>query len=69
MSHKLLVFLGNRLANVGSGDVEVLRLLVGVCCEIGVDYALVVLTRVFCTVIFISLPGVDEATHFPMYGV
>jgi hypothetical protein len=48
MSHRLLVFLGNKLANVGSGDVEVLRLLAGVCCTLGVDYTPADLTRVVC---------------------
>ena len=55
MSHRLLVFLGNKLAKVGYGDVELLKLFVDVCCALGVDYALVVLTGVFCALICIAM--------------
>jgi hypothetical protein len=58
MSRRLLVFLGNRLAKVGSGDVELLGLLVDVCCALSVDCAPVVLTGVLCIVICVAVPGV-----------
>ena len=59
MSHRLLVFLGNKLAKVGSGDVELLGLLVGVCCALVVDYTPVVLTRLFCMIICVAVPYVE----------
>jgi hypothetical protein len=59
MSHILLVFLGNKLANVGSGYVELLGLFVGVCCALGVDYAPVDITGVFFIVICITVRGVE----------
>jgi len=68
MSHILLIFLGNKLANVGSRDVEVFRPLVGVCCALGVDFALAILTGVFCAVICIVVVGVD-GTARPVYDV
>ena len=51
MSRIFLVFLGNIFAKFGSGDVELHALLADVCCALGVDYAPVVLTAVFFTVI------------------
>ena len=63
-----VVFLGNRLAKVGSGDVELLGLLTGVCCALGVDYALVVLTRVLCTVICVTVSGVEWIMHRLVHG-
>jgi hypothetical protein len=51
MPHIFLVFLGNIFAKFGSRDVELLGLLADVCCALGVDYAPVVLTGVFFTVI------------------
>jgi hypothetical protein len=61
MSHRLLVFLGNKLANVGSRDVELLGLLVGVCCALGVDCAPVDLTGVVCVVICVAV--VEGTVH------
>jgi hypothetical protein len=43
----ILIFLGTRLANVGSGDVELLELLVEVGCTLGVDCTPADLTGVF----------------------
>jgi hypothetical protein len=51
MSRIFLVFLGNIFAKFGSVDVELRGLLADVCCALGVDYAPVVLTGVFFTVI------------------
>jgi energy-converting hydrogenase Eha subunit B len=64
MLRKLLVFLGNRLAKVGyGGDVGLLELLACVCCTLGVDSAPVVLTGVFCVVIYVPVPGVEGTAH------
>ena len=63
MPCRLLVFLGNRLAKVGSGDVELLGLLVGICYNLGVDCTPTVLTVVFCMVICVVMPGVDGPAH------
>ena len=58
MSRILLVFLGNILANVGSGDVELLELSVGVFCVLGVDCAPVVLTGVLFVLIYVSVQDI-----------
>ena len=68
MSRRLLVFLGNKLANVGSEDVELLKLLVDVCCALGVYCALVVCTRVLCIVICTTVLDIEGTVHFPMVG-
>jgi hypothetical protein len=62
MSRRLLVFIGNKLAKVGSGDVELLRLLAGVYYALGVDYTLV-LIGVLCVVICVAVPGVEGIAH------
>ena len=59
MSHKLLVFLGNKIYNVRYGDVELLGLLVGVCCTLGLDCTPVDLTGVVC----VTVPGVERTAH------
>ena len=58
-----LVFLGNIFAKFGSGDVELLKLLVGVCCVLGVDCAPVVLSGVLCVVICIVVLGEEGNSH------
>jgi hypothetical protein len=68
MSRRVLVFLGKKLANVGSGDVELLGLLAGICCALGVDYAPVILTGVLCDMICIRVPGVEGTTHYLVVG-
>jgi hypothetical protein len=57
------VFLGNKLANVGSGDVELLGLLAGVCFTLGVDYAPDDLTGVVCVVLCVIILGVEVTMH------
>ena len=59
----LLFFLGNRLANVQSKEVELLGLLASVCCTLGVDSAPVVLNGVLCTMICVTVLGVEGTTH------
>jgi hypothetical protein len=59
MSCRLLVFLGNILANVGSRNVELLGQLVGVCCALGVDYTPTNLTGVVCAWICVIVPKVE----------
>jgi len=56
---RLIFFVCNILAKFGSEDVELLKLLVGVCCTLGVDCAHVVLTGVLYIVICIIVRGVD----------
>jgi hypothetical protein len=56
---RLIFFVCNILAKFGSEDVELLKLLVGVCCTLGVDCAHVVLTGVLYAVICIIVRGVD----------
>jgi hypothetical protein len=63
MSHRLLVFLGNRLAKVGSGDVELLGMLVDDCCALGVDYAPAILTRVLCVVICVAVLDIEGTAY------
>jgi predicted Kef-type K+ transport protein len=63
MSRRLLVFLGNRIAKVGSGDVELLKLFADVCYALGVDCAHVVLTGVFCDVICVTVLGIEGTVH------
>jgi len=63
MSHRLLVFHGNILAKVGSGDVELLGLLAGVCCALGVHCTPIILTGVLCVVICVAVPDVDGTMH------
>jgi len=63
MSHKLVVVLGNKLSNVGSGDVELLGLLAGVFYALGVDCAPDDLTRVVCAGICIAVPVVEVTVH------
>lgn len=58
------VFLGNKLCKVGSGDIELLGLFADVCCTLGVDCALVVLTGLFCAMICIAMPDIEGAAHF-----
>jgi len=58
MSHIFLVFLGNIFAKFGYGDVELLGLLVDVCCALGVNCAPAILIGVFFTVICVIVPGV-----------
>jgi hypothetical protein len=67
MSHRLLVFLDNKLVNVGSGDVELIGLFFRVCCTLGVDYACVILTKVFFTVICVAF--VEGTMHWLVHGV
>jgi hypothetical protein len=59
MSCRLIVFLGNRLSNVGSRDVELLELLVGVFCSLGVDRAPTNLTGVVCAMICVAVLKVE----------
>jgi hypothetical protein len=63
MLHKLLIFLGKNLANVGSRDVELLGLLVGVYCALGVVCAPADLTRVDCAGICVTILGAEGTTH------
>jgi hypothetical protein len=63
MLHIILVFIGNILAKFGSGDVELLGLIVGVCCALGVDCGAVVFTGVLCIVICVTVLGVEGTVH------
>ena len=63
MSRILLVFLGNKLANIGFGDVELLGLLARVCCTVGVDCTSVDITRVVFVGIFVVVPEIEENVH------
>ena len=61
MSHRILVSLGKRLANVGSRDVELLGLLVGVYCALGVDCTPADLIGVVCVALCVAV--VEGNTH------
>jgi hypothetical protein len=61
MSRILIFFIGNRLANVGSEDVELLGLLDGVCCTLVVECTLVDLTGVVCVGFYIAI--VEVTVH------
>ena len=61
MLHIILLFLGNKIANVGFGDVELLGLLVGVCCALGVDCTPVGLTGVVCVALYVTV--VEGTAH------
>ena len=68
MSRRLLIFLGNKLANVGYGDVELLRLLVDVCCTLGVYCAPIVLIGVLCSLICVVVPNIEGTAHCHVVG-
>jgi hypothetical protein len=63
MSCKILVFLGNILDNVGSRDVELLELLVGVFCALGVEFSPANLTGVVYVAICVTFLGVKVVVH------
>jgi hypothetical protein len=69
MSRIILVFLSNKIANVGSRYVELLRLLTSFCYTLGVDYTHDVLTGVLCVVICVTVPGVEGTSHLLIHGV
>jgi hypothetical protein len=69
MPHIILVFLSNKLANVGSRYVELLRLLASFCCGLGVDCTHDVLIGVLYVVICVTMLVVEGKTHLLIHGV